>query len=225
MSPRAPARRRLQAAAAGCAVLVALATGGPAYAGGSTGSMALTIRAALHPLAASSIPPPQPQAAIAASKHTTPPARASSSGLSAKLTLRIVPGSLTTGLQSLLAGDWLRLLPIWTTAGATYGVPWQVLAAINKVESNDGLNLGPSTAGAIGWMQFMPKTWGYYGVDANSDGFANPNDPQDAIVSAARYLAAYGARWNLPQAIYAYNHAWWYVDEVLWLAHSYGYSS
>lgn len=185
--------------------------------------MALTIRPARHLLAASSTPPPYQRAATAVSQRTTPRSRASSSGLSATLTLRIVPGSLTTGFQSLLAGDWLRLLPIWTTAGMTYDVPWQVLAAINRVESNDGLNLGPSSAGAIGWMQFMPATWRAYGLDATGDGNANPNDPRDAIVSAARYLAASGAHSNLPRAIYAYNHAWWYVDDVLSLARSYGY--
>ncbi|HVH50950.1 MAG TPA: lytic transglycosylase domain-containing protein, partial [Gaiellaceae bacterium] len=123
--------------------------------------------------------------------------RASSSGPTATLTLSIMPGSVTTGVQSVLAGNWIGLLPMWTTAGATYGVPWQVLAAINRIESNDGMNLGPSIAGAIGWMQFMPATWASYGVDANGDGFADPNDPRDAITSAARYLAAAGARSNL----------------------------
>jgi len=182
----------------------------------------LAIRPAHQPLPAASIPPP-PQVAIAVSQRATLPARASSSGPGATLTMHIVPGSLTTGFQSLLAGDWLRLLPIWTTAGATYGVPWQVLAAINRVESNDGLNLGPSSAGAVGWMQFMPATWRAYGVDATGDGNANPNDPRDAIISAARYLAASGAQSDLPHAIYAYNHAWWYVDDVLSLARSYGY--
>jgi len=214
----------------GCAFLAALATAGSAYAGGSTGSVVIAIRPASQLRAAGSIPPPAyPQVAAASVSRRASAARlwagARSSGPSAMLTLRIVPGSLTTGLQSLMAGDWLRLLPIWTTAGAAYGIPWQVLAAINRIESNDGLNLGPSIAGAIGWMQFMPRTWAYYGVDANGDGFADPNDPRDAIMSAARYLAASGAQWNLPQAIYAYNHAWWYVDEVLWLAGTYGYRS
>jgi len=150
--------------------------------------------------------------------------RASAPGTTATLTLSIVSASRTTaGLQSSTAGDWMGLLPIWSNAAATYGVPWQVLAAINKVESNDGTNLGPSIAGAIGWMQFMPATWAYYGVDASGDGVADPNNPHDAIASAARYLAASGASSNLAHAIYAYNHAWWYVDEVLALARSYGY--
>ena len=66
---------------------------------------------------------------------------------------------------------------IWQAAGATYGIPWQVLGAINKVETNFGANLGPSSAGAIGWMQFMPSTWARWGVDANGDGIADPDNP------------------------------------------------
>ena len=56
-----------------------------------------------------------------------------------------------------------NLLQLWQSAGQTYGVPWQVLAAINKIESNFGQNMGPSSAGAVGWMQFMPSTWARYG--------------------------------------------------------------
>ncbi|HEX9352024.1 MAG TPA: lytic transglycosylase domain-containing protein, partial [Gaiellaceae bacterium] len=55
---------------------------------------------------------------------------------------------------------------LWQRAGASYGIPWQVLAAINKIESNFGRNMGPSSAGAIGWMQFMPSTWLRWGTDA-----------------------------------------------------------
>jgi murein DD-endopeptidase MepM/ murein hydrolase activator NlpD len=111
---------------------------------------------------------------------------------------------------------------IWQQAGANYGIPWQVLAAINKVESNFGQNMGPSSAGAIGWMQFMPSTWQRWGTDANGDGIADPWDPRDAIFSAARYLAAAGGRTDISRGIFAYNHAQWYVDEVLGLARTYG---
>jgi murein DD-endopeptidase MepM/ murein hydrolase activator NlpD len=114
-----------------------------------------------------------------------------------------------------------QLLGLWQQAGSTYGVPWQVLAAINKVESNFGRNMGPSSAGAIGWMQFMPATWLEWGVDANGDGVADPWNPTDAIFSAARYLAAAGAPSDLYRAVYAYNHADWYVREVLGLANLY----
>ena len=111
-----------------------------------------------------------------------------------------------------------QLLALWQQAGADYGVPWQVLAAINKIESNFGRNEGPSSAGAIGWMQFMPSTWMRWGVDASGDGVADPWNATDAIFSAARYLAAAGASTDLSRAIFAYNHADWYVNEVISLA-------
>jgi hypothetical protein len=107
---------------------------------------------------------------------------------------------------------------IWQAAGSAYGIPWEVLAAINEVETNFGQNLGPSSAGAIGWMQFMPSTWARWGVDANGDGIADPNNPTDAIFSAARYLAACGGQTDIAAAIYCYNHADWYVNDVLSLA-------
>jgi murein DD-endopeptidase MepM/ murein hydrolase activator NlpD len=115
-----------------------------------------------------------------------------------------------------------QLLALWQRAGAAYGIPWQVLAAINKVESNFGRNMGPSSAGAVGWMQFMPSTWLRWGVDANGDGVADPWDPNDAVFSAARYLAAAGGATDLYRGVYAYNHADWYVHEVLSLADVYG---
>ncbi|HZC30411.1 MAG TPA: lytic murein transglycosylase [Gaiellaceae bacterium] len=117
-----------------------------------------------------------------------------------------------------------QLLGLWQQAGAQYDVPWQVLAAINKVESNFGRNMGPSSAGAIGWMQFEPGTWLEWGYDANGDGVADPWNPEDAIFSAARYLAAAGASSDLYGAVYAYNHADWYVQEVLGLANLYAQS-
>ena len=114
------------------------------------------------------------------------------------------------------------LLPIWQAAGSTYGIPWQVLAAINKVETNFGQNLGPSSAGAVGWMQFMPSTWARWGVDANGDGVADPDNPTDAIFSAARYLAGCGGQFDITRAVYCYNHSNAYVSEVLRLASLYG---
>src|ERR1700748_1561312 len=114
-----------------------------------------------------------------------------------------------------------QLRGIWQSAGETYGIPWEGLAAINKVETNFGQNLGPSSAGAIGWMQFMPSTWARWGIDANGDGIADPNNPTDAIFSAARYLAGCGGQFDIAQAVYCYNHATWYVNEVLGLASVY----
>jgi len=115
-----------------------------------------------------------------------------------------------------------ELLGLWQRYGSVYGVPWQVLAAINKVESNFGRNMGPSSAGAIGWMQFMPSTWERWGVDADGDGIANPWSPDDAIAAAARYLAASGGATDISRAVFSYNHAQWYVDEVLQLAQLFG---
>ena len=96
-----------------------------------------------------------------------------------------------------------------------YGVRWEVLAAINEIETDYGRNLNVSYAGALGWMQFMPSTWKMYGVDANQDGEKDPYNPVDAIFAAARYLRAAGADKDLRRAIFAYNHADWYVDSVL----------
>ncbi len=107
------------------------------------------------------------------------------------------------------------LIPIYMQAGARFGVPWEVLAAINAIESDYGRDLNTSTAGAIGWMQFEPSTWREYGMAVDGHSVPNPYDPRDAIFSAARYLAAAGAAQDLAAAVYAYNHAGWYVDEVL----------
>jgi murein DD-endopeptidase MepM/ murein hydrolase activator NlpD len=115
-----------------------------------------------------------------------------------------------------------QLFTLWQRDGTLYGVPWQVLAAINKIESNFGTNMGPSSAGAIGWMQFMPSTWERWGVDADGDGIANPWSAEDAIAAAARYLAASGGASDISRAVFSYNHAQWYVDEVLQLAESFG---
>jgi hypothetical protein len=107
------------------------------------------------------------------------------------------------------------LLPIYQAAGIEYGVRWEVLAAINEIETDYGRNLNVSSAGALGWMQFMPSTWKRYGVDANHDGTKDPYNPVDAIFAAARYLKAAGAASDITKAIYSYNHADWYVASVL----------
>jgi len=107
------------------------------------------------------------------------------------------------------------LLPIYQAAGMQYGVRWEILAAINEIETDYGRNLNISSAGALGWMQFMPPTWAAYGVDANRDGLKDPFNPVDAIFAAARYLRAAGADTDIRKAVFAYNHADWYVDSVL----------
>jgi cell wall-associated NlpC family hydrolase len=114
------------------------------------------------------------------------------------------------------------------------GLNWTVLAGIGKVESDHGRSTAPGVhsgvnfAGAAGPMQFgvggkAGNTWGAYGVDGSQppDGVADVYDPADAIFTAARYLCANGASANVQQAIFAYNHAGWYVDKVLAQARTY----
>jgi hypothetical protein len=113
------------------------------------------------------------------------------------------------------------LLPIYQACGTEYSIPWQVLASINRIETAFGTNLNVSSAGAMGWMQFIPSSWQAYGTDANEDGRKDPYNPVDAICAAARYLKAAGGDQDLRRAIFAYNHADWYVDEVLLYANQY----
>jgi hypothetical protein len=114
-------------------------------------------------------------------------------------------------------------LDLYEAAARRYGLDWAILAGIGKVECDHGRDPDPScmkegevnSAGAGGPMQFLASTWARYGVDA--DGSGGPPDrwsPADAIYGAANYLRASGAPGNYRRAIYAYNHAWWYVAEV-----------
>ena len=114
------------------------------------------------------------------------------------------------------------LLPIYQACGTEYGIPWEVLASINKIETGFGTNLNVSSAGAIGWMQFLPSSWETYGLDANGDGRKDPYNPVDAICAAAHYLKIAGGDQDLYNAIFSYNHADWYVQEVLLYARAYG---
>jgi membrane-bound lytic murein transglycosylase B len=117
------------------------------------------------------------------------------------------------------------LIPVYQRAADAYGLGPQgaaILASINGIESAFGTNMGPSSAGAIGWMQFLPSTWEMYGVDASGDGVRDPYNPEDAIFAAASYLSAAGMPADTYNAIFAYNHADWYVAEVLANASCYG---
>jgi murein DD-endopeptidase MepM/ murein hydrolase activator NlpD len=141
----------------------------------------------------------------------------------------VSPSSLTPGLPLSLQGSISGipgffiedfqippfLLPIFEAAGAAYGIPWQVLAAINEVETDYGRDLSVSSAGAEGWMQFLPSSWAEYAVDANGDGYKDPYNPADAIFTAARYLRAAGGDSDIRGAIYAYNHSQAYVSSVM----------
>ena len=113
------------------------------------------------------------------------------------------------------------LYPVYLRAQQQYGVPWNVFAGINYVETDfgrsdlPGVHSGTNYAGAAGPMQFLGSTWASYGVDGNGDGHKNVFDAADAIPAAGRYLKASGAPGDIRGAIFAYNHAGWYVDEVL----------
>jgi hypothetical protein len=129
-----------------------------------------------------------------------------------------VPGPAPLGVPNFFIDSFQIppfLLPIYQAAGIQYDVPWQVLAAINEIETDYGRNLSVSTAGAVGWMQFLPSTWKQYGMDVTGTGYADPYNPVDAIFAAARYLHAAGASKSVPRAVYSYNHAWWYVQSVM----------
>jgi hypothetical protein len=124
------------------------------------------------------------------------------------------------------AGKPSNYVELFQRSAALYcpGMSWTVLAAIGQIESGDGTNNGPSSAGALGPMQFMPATWRAWGITAFGEpGPPNVMDPYDAVPSAARMLCADGAGTpaGLPGAIFAYNHASWYVAGVLALARQY----
>jgi hypothetical protein len=118
-------------------------------------------------------------------------------------------------------------IQLFKASAADYcpGLSWTVLAAIGQIESNDGQNMGPSSAGALGPMQFMPATWAAWGIDGfGQTGPPNVMNPYDAVPAAARLLCADGAAaggQSLYNAIFGYNHADWYVREVLSLAAEY----
>ncbi len=116
-----------------------------------------------------------------------------------------------------------RYIQLYKESARKYGFAedWHILAAVGKVESDHGENMGPSTAGAMGPMQFLPSTWLTSGVDGDGDGAANVMDPEDAIPAAAKYLQTGGAPTDWYAALYSYNHADWYVKKVLAVAEGY----
>jgi hypothetical protein len=137
---------------------------------------------------------------------------------------------VSTLAQREIPPTYLRL---YQQAATRYGISWAILAGIGKVECDHGRDPAPSctqygavnSAGAGGPMQFIASTWARYGVDAEGDGTPNRWDAADAIFSAANYLRASGAPYDYSQAVYAYNHAGWYVQEVKsWAAHYSGSS-
>jgi membrane-bound lytic murein transglycosylase B len=127
-----------------------------------------------------------------------------------------------------IPASYLRL---YRFAGARYRIPWSVLAAIGKVESDHGrvrlpgVRSGSNWAGACGPMQLgcVPgskagNAWARYG-------HGRPHDPAQAIPAAARYLVDHGARRHLDRAIFAYNHSRAYVAKVKAIARRYARGS
>jgi hypothetical protein len=140
-------------------------------------------------------------------------------------------GAQSDGVSSLAEREIPPLyLRLYRQAAERYGLDWAILAGIGKVECDHGRDPAPSctqegavnSAGAGGPMQFLASTWAEYGVDAEGAGPPNRWNPADAIFSAANYLRASGAPADYRRAIYAYNHAEWYVQEVESWAARYG---
>jgi cell wall-associated NlpC family hydrolase len=141
----------------------------------------------------------------------------------------LVIGAATGGIQvsnpsqTATAEIPVAYLALYEQAGVAFGIPWQLLAGIGKVECDHGQNPDPAcsqegvtnSAGAGGPMQFLAGTWQTYGIDADGNGSADRWDPVDAVFSAANYLRASGAPNNIPAAVYAYNHSQAYVNQVL----------
>ena len=114
------------------------------------------------------------------------------------------PGSLKTVVPE--PAD--VLLGYFREAELRFGVDWEVLAAVNYVESKFGRVVSASSAGAQGPMQFIPSTWAAYGMGGDV------HNPRDAILGAANYLRASGAPADYRRALYAYNPVPEYVDAV-----------
>jgi hypothetical protein len=171
----------------------------------------------VHEVAALISAPGQPMASLTAKvRHVLGSGAKLVSLRGQQATIPSVPGHISNYMQ------------LFQASAAKYcpQLSWTVLAAIGQIESADGRNVGPSTAGALGPMQFLPSTWAAWGID----GFGPPGPPDvmnpfDAVPSAAGMLCAAGAstgsQAGLRQAIFAYNHADWYVADVLALAAEY----
>lgn len=118
-----------------------------------------------------------------------------------------------------------RVKALYLAAATTYRIPWTLLAGVGMEETAHGRTTATSSAGAQGLMQFMPATFAAYGVDGDHDGTVSITSDADSVFSAANYLTRSGATkgpTGVRAALYAYNHATWYVNDVLHYAHTYG---
>ncbi|MBD0338206.1 MAG: lytic transglycosylase domain-containing protein [Thermoleophilia bacterium] len=140
------------------------------------------------------------------------------SGLGREARAIIAAGKALAGITPALKARTIRtkrpkpvgvLLRYYREAQRRFGVPWQLLAAVNFSESAFGKIRTDSAAGAQGPMQFMPATWRAYGLGGNV------HDDRDAIMGAANYLRASGAPGDLRRALFAYNRSTAYVDSIL----------
>jgi hypothetical protein len=126
-----------------------------------------------------------------------------------KLRGLVTPVESATTLTVVEPAPPRSLRSFYAEAESEHGVPWHVLAAVNFAESRFGRVLGPSAAGALGPMQFLPDTWDRYGERGDI------MDPRDAIMAAARYLKSLGADEDVRAALFSYNRSEAYVDAVL----------
>ncbi len=161
------------------------------------------------------------------------------------LLVAILAAGAGAGIASLLGGGSAAaseaatteippaMLALYQQAAASCpGLPWSVLAAIGTVESDNGtstlpgVHTGANSAGAEGPMQMLAASFAAYDTPVPPGGATPPSpyDPADAVYAAARMLCADGARdgADIEAAVFSYDHATWYVDEVLALAQSYG---
>lgn len=116
------------------------------------------------------------------------------------------------------------ILTLYQEAASAHGLPWPLLAGVGMAETNHGRLTATSSAGARGLMQFLPATFAAYGIDGNGDGRADILNDADSIHSAANYLAALGAADGddgVRRALFGYNRAIWYVNDVLAYAQHY----
>lgn len=168
-----------------------------------------------------------------ATNATAPPAAPASPGLTAAPATSAAPAFQLpppgTPRQNSLNAPPVSIPAPWMTAykgaGARFGVPWTLLAGIGMEETAQGRNIATSYAGAQGPMQFLPATFKSFAIDGDGDGTKDINSVPDAIYTAANYLVKSGAKngaAGVRKAILAYNHATWYVNDVLYYAQQYG---